>query len=393
MGSSATQQLAEALIARASVTPEDAGCQAVIGERLAALGYAITDLSQGRVRNLLALSPATAQDSARTETPLCLFVGHTDVVPPGPESGWVTPAFTPSVREGVLYGRGAADMKASVAAFVTACERLAANQTATPRIGLLLTSDEEGPGDDGIRGIIEQLPALTGPITWCLVGEPSSQTQLGDTLRVGRRGSLSGELTITGQQGHVAYPDLADNPLHRLMPILSALAQTQWDAGTEQFPPTTLQITGVESDTDAVNVIPGQARARFNLRFSPASTAESLQQRIEAITHEQFGSTQPSDQVHFDWRCSAVPFESPAGPLRACITQAIEQQLGITPVANTAGGTSDGRFIAPLGAEVVELGPMNASIHQVNECIRIDDLNALSSLYEQILADLAAHCE
>ncbi len=371
--------LAEALIARASVTPADAGCQALIGGRLKDLGFSLHDLSRGEVSNLLAL-----QDEGSDAAPLLLFLGHTDVVPPGPDSAWSSPPFTPTRRNGKLYGRGAADMKGSVAAWIAACERLLATGPLPElRLGVLLTSDEEGPATHGIRAVAEELLVHTGPIDWCLVGEPSSARALGDTIRVGRRGSLSGTLRVPGRQGHVAYPALADNPLHRLAPVLAELVTEQWDTGTAVFPATTLQLTGIDTDTDASNVIPGEAVARFNLRFSPASTASALRGRIGAIVQRH------APAATLEWWLSAEPFESEPGALRAAISASVAERCGITPEANTAGGTSDGRFIAPLGAEVVELGPVNATIHQVDECVDIAELEALSGLYEDIIRRLA----
>ena len=368
--------LTEALIARASVTPGDAGCQPRIAEHLAAAGFDIEWLPRGEVTNML----ATRGQSG----PLLLFVGHTDVVPPGPAADWQSPPFEPVRRDGCLFGRGSADMKASVAAFVTACETVAATPEAIDglRIAVALTSDEEGPAQDGMRAIAPILAARLGTIDWCLVGEPSSQTTLGDTLRVGRRGSLSGEIIVTGRQGHVAYPDQADNPLHRLAPILADLVDTQWDNGTDEFPPTQLQLTGIDADTDAGNVIPGRASARFNLRYSPAISAETLQQRI---THT-LQAHAPAATVQ--WHHSAVPFASEAGPLRQTIREVIEARTGTPPVANTAGGTSDGRFIAPLGAEVVEFGPVNQSIHQVDEHVAVDAIGQLTEAYAAIIRRL-----
>ncbi len=375
---SPTVELACALIAKASVTPEDAGCQPLIAERLERIGFDSYWLPQGDVSNLLCLRGAKG--------PLLLFLGHTDVVPPGDTQAWTNPPFSPQIRAGQLYGRGSADMKGSVAAFITACERLLASKQGLPgdlRIGVLLTSDEEGPAIDGVRAVAETLCDLTGPIDWCLVGEPSSEKMLGDSIRVGRRGSLSGEITITGKQGHVAYPDLADNPLHRLMPVLDALAKTRWDGGTEDFPPTTLQITGLDTDTDERNVIPGRARARFNLRFSPALTASDIQSQIEALL------AQHTNHGQIDWLHSADPFSAPAGPLRDAVMQSVEDITGQQPRPNTAGGTSDGRFIAPLGAEVVELGPVNASIHQIDEHVDVESLETLSAIYEAVITRLA----
>ncbi len=375
---SPTVELALELISRASVTPEDGGCQLLIAERLEALGFDSYWLPQGDVSNLLCLRGAKG--------PLLLFLGHTDVVPPGDTQKWTSPPFSPQIREGLLYGRGSADMKGSVAAFVTACERLFNEHNVHPdhmRIGVLLTSDEEGPAIDGIRAVAETLSDLTGPIDWCLVGEPSSEQALGDSIRVGRRGSLSGEITIEGQQGHVAYPDLADNPLHRLMPVLSQLAAIQWDEGTAEFPPTTLQITGLDTDTDERNVIPGVARARFNLRFSPALSAADIQTRIEQLL------AQHAERGRIEWMHSADPFSAPAGPLRETVMQAVAAATGLKPRPNTAGGTSDGRFIAPLGAEVVELGPVNASIHQIDEHVDIQSLEKLSEIYQAVIERLA----
>jgi len=377
---SPTVELASQLVSRASVTPEDAGCQPLLAERLEALGFDSYWLPVGDVSNLLCLRGAKG--------PLLLFLGHTDVVPAGDRDKWHSAPFDPQIRDGKLYGRGSADMKGSIAAFISACERLLEGGKGLPgnlRIGVLLTSDEEGPAIDGVRAVAKTLCDLTGPIDWCLVGEPSSEQSLGDSIRVGRRGSLSGEITIEGKQGHVAYPDLADNPLHRLAPVLHALTEAHWDDGTEDFPPTTLQITGIDTDTDERNVIPGRARARFNLRFSPALDADGIRQRIEALLADH------AEQAEITWIHSADPFSAPAGPLREAVMAAVEEINGQTPRPNTAGGTSDGRFIAPLGAEVVELGPVNASIHQVDEHVATKDLDDLSAIYQAIITRLAQH--
>lgn len=369
--------LTEALIERRSVTPADAGCQSLIADHLTAVGFGIEWLPRGDVTNML----ATRGQSG----PLLLFVGHTDVVPPGPVDSWQSPPFEPTRRDGHLFGRGSADMKTSVAAFVTACEAVATVPEATEglRIAIALTSDEEGPAQDGIKAIAPILGKRLGTIDWCLVGEPSSQTTLGDTIRVGRRGSLSGEIAVTGRQGHVAYPDQADNPVHRLAPALADLVSAQWDDGTDEFPPTRLQITGIDTDTDAGNVVPGRASARFNLRYSPASTAEALQGRIAATLEGH------APLATIDWHHSAVPFASEAGPLRETISDVIRDQTGNAPIANTAGGTSDGRFIAPLGAEVVEFGPVNRSIHQVDENIAVDAIGQLTEAYTAVIRRLA----
>ncbi|QGM22546.1 succinyl-diaminopimelate desuccinylase [Spiribacter sp. 2438] len=378
--------LTEALVRRASVTPRDEGCQALIGERLESVGFRLHDLSRGAVSNLLALREAdAASDAATGPVPLLLFLGHTDVVPPGPLEQWQTPPFEPTHRNGMLHGRGTADMKGSVAAWVTACERyLTATSSCPLRLGVLLTSDEEGPAQDGIRAVAPALPDLVGEVDWCLVGEPSSHQRIADTIRVGRRGSLSGAIRVPGRQGHVAYPEQADNPIHRLAPFLAALGAEVWDAGTELFPPTSLQITGIDADTDAGNVIPGGASARFNIRFSPALDAEAIQRRIEAIRLAE------APAASIDWHLSAEPFESQPGPLRQAVEEEVADCLGASPHANTAGGTSDGRFIAPLGAEVVELGPVNATIHQIDERVAAADLETLTRLYEGIIKRLSS---
>ena len=372
---SATLDLSSALIARASVTPDDKGCQQLLAERLEKIGFVIENLRFGDVDNLWA--------RRGTSAPLFAFAGHTDVVPTGPLADWDSDPFEPTIRDGYLFGRGAADMKSSIAAMLTACERFVAeHDNHTGSIAFLITSDEEGPSVNGTVKVVEQLEARDEKINWCLVGEPSSQDQTGDTIKNGRRGSLCGVLTIKGQQGHVAYPQLADNPIHRAAPALNELTGIEWDQGNAFFPPTTFQISNIKAGTGAENVIPGSIELSFNLRFSTESTADSLKSRVTAILD--------SHQLDYDiqWRLSGQPFLTPAGELVEAARKAIQSQVGITTVLSTSGGTSDGRFIAPTGAQVVELGPVNATIHQTNECVNIAELDKLSDIYEEILKQL-----
>ena len=372
---SATLDLSSALIARASVTPDDKGCQQLLAERLEKIGFVIENLRFGDVDNLWA--------RRGTSAPLFAFAGHTDVVPTGPLADWNSDPFEPTIKGGYLYGRGGADMKGSIAAMLTACERFVAeHDNHTGSIAFLITSDEEGPSVNGTVKVVEQLEARDEKINWCLVGEPSSQEQTGDTIKNGRRGSLCGVLTIKGQQGHVAYPQLADNPIHRAAPALNELTGIEWDQGNAFFPPTTFQISNIKAGTGAENVIPGSIELSFNLRFSTESTADSLKSRVTAILD--------SHQLDYDiqWRLSGQPFLTPAGELVEAARKAIQSQVGITTVLSTSGGTSDGRFIAPTGAQVVELGPVNATIHQTNECVNIAELDKLSDIYEEILKQL-----
>jgi succinyl-diaminopimelate desuccinylase len=372
---STTLELSSALIARASVTPDDKGCQQLLAERLEKIGFVIENLRFGDVDNLWA--------RRGTSAPLFAFAGHTDVVPTGPLADWNSDPFEPTIKDGYLYGRGGADMKGSIAAMLTACERFVAeHDNHTGSIAFLITSDEEGPSVNGTVKVVEQLEARDEKINWCLVGEPSSQDQTGDTIKNGRRGSLCGVLTIKGQQGHVAYPQLADNPIHRAAPALSELTGIEWDQGNAFFPPTTFQISNIKAGTGAENVIPGSIKLSFNLRFSTESTADSLKSRVTAILD--------SHQLDYDiqWRLSGQPFLTPAGELVDAARKAIQSQVGITTVLSTSGGTSDGRFIAPTGAQVVELGPVNATIHQTNECVNIAELDKLSDIYEEILKQL-----
>jgi len=372
---SPTLELARALIARPSVTPDDKGCQQLLATQLEQIGFVIEKLRFDDVDNLWA--------RRGTAAPLFAFAGHTDVVPAGPLADWDTGPFEPLVRDGFLFGRGSADMKGSIAAMVTACERFVAEHPDHHgSMAFLLTSDEEGPAVNGTVKVIEQLEARGEKINWCLVGEPTCKEQAGDTIKNGRRGSLNGVLTIRGRQGHVAYPQLADNPIHRAAPALAELTTTEWDCGNEYFPPTTFQISSISAGTGAENVIPGIMELQFNLRFSTASTAGSLQARITEILD--------SHGLNYDirWRLSGLPFLTPAGELVEAARHAIQASAGIATELSTSGGTSDGRFIAPTGAQVVELGPVNATIHQTNECVNVAELDRLSAIYEEILKQL-----
>ena len=368
----ATVALAQALIQKPSVTPEDAGCLGLIGERLAALGFELERMDAGDTCNLWA--------RRGQGKPVFAFAGHTDVVPPGPLSEWRYPPFDGVISEGYLHGRGAADMKGSLAAMVTACEDFLAKDPELPfDIAFLLTSDEEGPATHGTKHCMEVLEARGEKIAWCLVGEPSSKDQLGDVARRGRRGSLNCKLTVRGRQGHVAYPHLAINPIHAVVPGLTRLSSTQWDQGNEHFPATTMQISNFNSGTGATNVIPGTATVLFNFRFNTEQTPEGLKAQAEAC----FAGCEA--ELDFDWSLSGHAFLTSGGPLSSALEGACQDVLGITPDINTGGGTSDGRFIAPTGTDVVELGPINATIHQVNECVSTQDLVDLSRVYTRIL--------
>ena len=372
-----TLDLAAELIRRPSVTPEDGGCQDLLAERLAASGFRLEHLPFGEVSNLWA--------RRGTDRPLFCFAGHTDVVPPGPRDHWDSDPFTPMVRDGKLFGRGACDMKGEIAAMVTAAEAFVRDHPDHPgSIAFLITSDEEGPSVDGTVRVVETLEARGEKIDWCLVGEPSSHERLGDTLKNGRRGSLNGFLTVKGRQGHVAYPHRAVNPLHVLAPSLVELVDEEWDQGNAFFPPTTFQIANLNTGTGAENVIPGTLTAQFNFRFSTEVTAETLQHRVATIL----------DRGGFDydltWRLSGDPFLTPAGALVEAASQAVLETLGYRPELSTGGGTSDGRFIAPTGAQVLELGAINASIHQVNENVGVEELEQLAVVYRRILEKLLA---
>ncbi|HET7360018.1 MAG TPA: succinyl-diaminopimelate desuccinylase [Rhodanobacteraceae bacterium] len=371
--------LAIELIRRRSVTPDDAGCQALIATRLRRAGFAVESLRFGAVDNLWATH-------GQGDGPLLVLLGHTDVVPSGPEGDWATPPFEPALRDGVLYGRGAADMKGAVAAMVVALEQFAAaHADHSGRVALLLTSDEEGAALDGVRRVAERLRTDGTAIDWCLVGEPSAQRRLGDLIRVGRRGSLSAVLAVRGVQGHVAYPQQALNPIHALAPALAELVAERWDEGNADFPPTSMQFSGIDAGTGANNVIPGTLTAQFNFRYGTASRPDDLRARTEAIL-DRHGL-----DWHIDWHDSGRPFLAPpGGRLRETVAAVCRDLCGIDPDQSTAGGTSDGRFIAPLGAEVVELGPVNASIHKVDECIAVADLERLPGLYRAICERLLA---
>ena len=366
---------AKLLITRASITPDDQDCQRLIGNYLAALGFATTHLSFGSVSNLWA--------RYGTQAPLLVFLGHTDVVPTGDTQQWRFPPFSPTEHNGYLYGRGAADMKGNIAAMLTACTNFIKDQpNFAGSIAFLLTSDEEGPAVDGTQKVLQYLQQQGVVIDWCLVGEPSSGEQLGDTLKVGRRGSLSFTLEIHGKQGHIAYPHLAENPIHHSLAPLLALIQTTWDTGNEFFPATALQFSNIHSGVGTENVIPATLTAQGNFRYSSAVTAAQLREHFEAILQQQ------AINYTLQWRHSAEPFLTRGGPLIDACVQTIEQQLAITPLLATTGGTSDGRFVAPLGTEVVELGLSNATIHQVDECAKIADIEQLSILYTGILQRL-----
>lgn len=370
-----TLDLAIDLISRESVTPEDAGCQAAMMQRLAALGFHNEPMRFADVDNFWARRGDTG--------PLFCFAGHTDVVPTGPRGKWQSDPFQPAIRDGMLYGRGAADMKGSLAAMITATERfITAHPGHRGSIAYLITSDEEGPSINGTVKVVETLEARNEKIDWCLVGEPSSNHVLGDVVKNGRRGSLGAVLSVRGKQGHVAYPHLARNPVHEVAPALAELAATVWDQGNEFFPQTTFQISNIHAGTGATNVIPGECEVLFNFRYSTETTHEELRERVHSIL-----DCHGLDYA-IDWTLSGLPFLTPRGELVDAAQHAIEEVAAIETELSTAGGTSDGRFIAPTGAQVLELGPLNATIHQVDECVAVDDLDRLSAMYEKILEQL-----
>jgi succinyl-diaminopimelate desuccinylase len=390
---SETLYLTEQLIARASVTPLDNGCQALIAERLSACGFVCETLVSGpddfSVTNLWAKRPAALVDIAQTAiksiaTPAIpktlVFAGHTDVVPTGPLDQWDTPPFTPSHRDGKLYGRGASDMKASLAAFVVAVEEfVAANPAPKINIAFLLTSDEEGPANDGTVVVCNALRARGEVLDYCIVGEPTSVERTGDMIKNGRRGTMSGKLTVKGVQGHIAYPHLAKNPIHLVAPALAELVSIEWDAGNDFFPPTTWQVSNMHGGTGASNVIPGAVVIDFNFRFSTESTPESLQRRLAHVLEKH------ALEYDLAWTIGGLPFLTTPGPLVDAVREAIAAETGITTQLSTTGGTSDGRFIAQICPQVIELGPCNATIHKINEYVAVADIEPLKNIYRRVL--------
>lgn len=372
---SATLELTKDLIARPSVTPDDQGCQQMICERLELLGFRAEHMRFGDVDNIW-LRRGTSE-------PVLCFAGHTDVVPTGPIDEWSSDPFQPEIRDGLLYGRGAADMKGSIAAFVVACEEFVkTNPNHSGSIALLITSDEEGPATNGTVKVIETLEARGEKIDWCLVGEPSSTSHAGDIIKNGRRGSLNAQLTVLGKQGHVAYPHLAENPIHTAAPALAELAAIEWDEGNDFFPPTTFQISNLNAGTGATNVIPGEIKALINFRFSTELTQEVIRSRTEAILNKH--------QLNYriKWNLSGQPFLTPEGELVSACVSSIRDTANLETQLSTAGGTSDGRFIAPTGAQVVELGPRNNTIHQIDECVSVADLDTIKEIYQDVLGYL-----
>jgi succinyl-diaminopimelate desuccinylase len=369
---SKTLELSKQLIARRSLTPDDAGCQEILIERLLQLGFKVEKMRFGNVDNFWA--------RRGTSSPLVAFAGHTDVVPTGPVEQWISEPFTPTIRDGMLYGRGAADMKTSIAAFIVALEELPADLPGS--IALLITSDEEGVAVDGTVRVVEALQARNELIDYCIVGEPTSNKVVGDMIKNGRRGSLSGKLMVKGIQGHIAYPHLVKNPIHMVAPAIADLDTTEWDKGNEYFPPTSWQMSNFHSGTGATNVVPGHAELLFNFRFSTASTVESLKHRVHEILD--------SHQLDYDlqWEFSGKPYLTPKGNLVATISAAIQQAYGVMPELSTSGGTSDGRFIADICPQVIEFGPLNATIHKLNECVGVADIDPLKDTYRLTLEQL-----
>jgi succinyl-diaminopimelate desuccinylase len=367
-----TLELLKDLIRRESITPQDAGCQDLIASRLTPLGFHDERLNFNDTQNIYL--------KRGTNKPLLVFLGHTDVVPTGKLESWDSPPFEPTIRDGQLYGRGAADMKGGIAAFITAVERfIAKHPNHQGSIAVMLTSDEEGIATNGVVKVVEVLEQRGEKIDWCLVGEPSSDKKIGDVIRVGRRGSLCAKLTVQGVQGHVAYPELADNPIHRFAPALNALTEEVWDNGNAFFPPTSLQVSNIHAGTGAENIIPASVEVLFNLRFCTELTEDMIKQRVHAI-FDKHGLN-----YDVEWRLSGNPFLTRSGNLIEAAHAAIKTVTGFETLDDTGGGTSDGRFIAPTGAQVIELGPLNASIHKINEHVGVADLEILSDIYEQML--------
>lgn len=365
-------ELAKILISRSSLTPNDAGCQSIISERLTRAGFHCEPMRFGEVDNLWA--------RFGSQSPLVVFAGHTDVVPAGPEFAWTSPPFQPEIRNGFLYGRGTADMKGALAAMIVAAEKFVQENPHSPgSLALLITSDEEGPAIHGTKKVIETLTKRGEKIDYCIVGEASTDMQIGDQIRIGRRGSLSGKLTVHGKQGHVAFPHLAKNAIHESLAALHTLTQIVWDNGNEHFPPTTFQLSNIHGGTGAANVIPGMLEVLLNFRFSPALTTSELQERTEAIL-QQHALT-----YNIEWEIGGEPFLTRQGKLIESAKAAIKEVTGLDVKCTTGGGTSDGRYIAPTGAEVIELGASHATIHQVDECVRVEDFEVLTKIYQKIL--------
>jgi succinyl-diaminopimelate desuccinylase len=382
----ATLRLTEELLSRPSVTPRDEGCQAIIAARLRALGFAVENIESGpadfRVTNLWARL-------GNGERPTLVWAGHTDVVPTGPLAAWNSDPFVPTHRDGKLFARGASDMKTSLAAMVVACEEfLAAQPSPAIDIAFLLTSDEEGPALDGTVVVCQQLVARGERLDWCIVGEPTSVERTGDMIKNGRRGTLSGKLTVKGIQGHIAYPHLARNPIHLAAPALAELAATTWDAGNDFFPPTSWQVSNIHGGTGASNVIPGTVVIDFNFRFSTESTPEGLQARVQAILQRH--GLQAGEGFELDWTLGGRPFLTTPGTLVDAVRDAIQIETGMQTQLSTTGGTSDGRFIAQVCPQVIELGPPNATIHQLNECVALADIEVLKNIYRRTLENLAS---
>lgn len=369
--------LTKQLIEKQSVTPADDGCQPLMAERLSNIGFTCESLPAEEVLNLWA--------TRGEKGPLLVFAGHTDVVPPGPLEHWDSDPFTPTERDGFLFGRGAADMKSSLAAMIVATESFVAQHpTHKGRIGFLITADEEGPAVYGTRHVVDTLMARGESIDWCVVGEPSSTSRLGDTIKNGRRGSINATLTIKGKQGHVAYPHLADNPMHKAFEVLQRLSALEWDQGNDFFDPTQLQFSNIQSGTGATNVIPGELTAIFNLRFSTEITADGIKEKCQAVLDES------GVDYEIDWQLSGNPFLTEPGELVEAATKSIVDVTGVDTVLSTGGGTSDGRFIAKMGGQIIELGVINESIHQRNEHVLISDIPKLAAIYEEILTQLLA---